>query len=156
VAARVTPAGNQVANTPASASYGNGVAGGWLLDLRKTAAQTGITSETTLTGLSGACTVNANRRVKVSFAGSVQISATDTAGIYRIKRDGTTINDYPVPSPATAGGPSQMGVSFFVPDTPTAGSHTYSVTLARTTGTGTLAEFSNPGILLVEDIGPAS
>jgi hypothetical protein len=156
VVSRVSPSGIQVANTTAPVSFGNGIAGGWLLYLVKTSAQTGFgATEATVTNMSGSCTVNSGRRILIIFSGETEATVADTTGIYRIKEDGVLIKDFPVPQPTIAGGPGGESRMLIAQATPSAGTHTYSLTLQRTTGTGSLTEKSNPGFLMVLDVGPA-
>lgn len=152
---RVTPSGTQVPGTPAPSAFANGIAGGWLLYLPKTATQASINAEVTITGLSGSCTLNSSRRVLIVLSGICQMTQADTAGLYRIKQDGVTLNSFSVPTPANAGGPGAIGVTLVASATPAAGTRTYSATLAETTGTGTITEISTTGFLMVLDVGPA-
>jgi hypothetical protein len=155
MASRVTPAGNQSVGGPAPSSFANGVAGGWIGYAVKTASQSSISTEVQVLSMNVTCTVNASRKVRISCTGETQVTNTDTTGVLRIKQDGVEIRGFPIGQRQIAGGPGAQGHTFFAVVNPSTGSHTYTVTLARTTGTGTFAESANDGILLVEDVGPA-
>lgn len=114
-------------------------------------------TETTLTGLSLTITALASRRLEVKTF--LQIQSTVAADIVRIrlKQDGTTIakGDYIIPT--TSG--YEYGMSVLTTVTPSAGSHTYIVTVERINGTGTLQVTSSstaPACHVITDIGPAS
>lgn len=157
MANRVTPSGNQVPYTSAPVAFANGISGGWIGHAAKTATQSPITTEVTLTSMTQAVTVNPGRRLLIMFTGSVQMTAADGAAVYRIKEDGNAVGDpYAVPAPQVAGGSSECGVTIFRVTAPSAGVHTYTVTLARSAGSGSLAETSTSATLLILDIGPAS
>lgn len=127
--------------------------GGWIGYAEVTANQTGITTVTDLTGLSVAVTAGTNRRLKIT--GSIRVTRTVADGyttLY-IRESSTNLNF----------GVTLSTLDFFCVAmaviTPTAGSHTYKLSLERTTGTGTVgiaAAAANPNFILVEDIGPSS
>lgn len=129
--------------------------GGWIGYVEATANQTTITTEADLTSLSVTVTAGTTRRLrltgKVNFTSTV---ANDGAKL-RIKESSTVLNAADNATPTGAGGVFIFASAVI---TPSAGSHTYKLTLART-GTGTLtmnASATEAAYLLIEDIGPAS
>lgn len=118
-----------------------------------TADQTGITTETDLTGLSVTVTPTANRRIRISV--SVGLFATvATDRIICLLKESTTqlgaVGDW---IPGETNGRTRQ--SAFIVITPTAAVHTYKVTLQRT-GTGTCsstATATSPATIMVEDLG---
>lgn len=117
-----------------------------------TANQTGITSETDLTGLTVTVTVPAGRRIKIT--GSIFINRTVADGVtsLKIKEGATQLHqaDGFVRNAAEAQF-IERAASF----TPTAGTHTYKLTLTLTTGTGStglIAGATFPAYILVEDV----
>jgi hypothetical protein len=130
---------------------------GWLGYIADTTGQGSITTEASLTGLSLTVTVNASRRLELRCKASAQSTVSGDTVLYKIKEGATTLDSMPLPITA-AGGPGQIGTEFAAVITPTAGSHTYNVTLARTSGTGTInhvASATTISWLRVTDIGPA-
>jgi hypothetical protein len=129
---------------------------GWLGYIEDTTGQGSITTEASLTGLSLAVTLNASRRIEVRCCATVQTTVAGDSIIYRIKEGATVIKAFPQAVTA-AGGPGALGVEFSRTITPTAGSHTYNVTLQRSSGSGTLthvADAANVSFLRVMDVGP--
>lgn len=112
-----------------------------------------ITSETTL--LSQLVTVDANRQIRIKSRVRFDIDNNDTVPRFKIKEGATILRDWTRPS--------TTAVRITYEDecilTPSAGAHTYSVTLDRVLGTGSItAKAADPGsaaYLLIEDIGPA-
>ena len=132
----------------------NRLPGGWIGYVQVTASQTGITTETDLTGLSVAVTVNTNRRLRiVGFVGRLAQSAADTAFLLRIK-EGATQLALTYGNASSTNGVTNGNVSCVL--TPTSGSHTYKMSLESTTSTNIEPTATNPAYLLVEDIGPAT
>jgi hypothetical protein len=130
-------------------------AGGTLGYEEVTANQGGITTETDLTGLSVTVTVGASRRIKVTAAGNVFRSVADGTSVLRIKEGVTTLQRLQYQPNVINEGEFRQGSAIL---TPSAGSHTYKLSLERTTGTGTVtfdAMADRPGFILVEDIGAA-
>lgn len=117
------------------------------------ANQTGISTDTDLTGLTTTFTAGTGRRYKINVTAHVAGTVTNDLFSLRLKKDGVQI--------AAAEGVitlanNQQSVSFTVDDTPTAASHTYKLSLFRPTGTGTLTLYATsvvPALLLIEDIG---
>jgi hypothetical protein len=154
---RTAYVGLQAAQDILTAANFSRLPGGWIGWEEVYADQTGITTDTALTGLSVTVTVNTNRRLKVSAQMIVEATvATDRIAGY-IKQDGVVIANFIDDGDALATG--GMMYSGWTVTAPAAGSHTFALSIARTTGTGTigmLATLTNPASLLVEDIGPAS
>jgi hypothetical protein len=127
---------------------------GWLGEGDLSATVSSISAETNLTGCTTTVNVGTNRKLKIS-AVLPQVDGT-VAGDYfilRIYEDASAIQTafFEIPSNA-----NEFDVSTAVTRTPTAGSHTYKLTIAKSTGTGTarvLQSASAPAYILVEDIG---
>ena len=121
----------------------------------RTANQTGISAITDLTGLSVTVTMAAGRRIKITGKGNVN-QVTSTGTIRGIIREGSTsLNDWMWANqpPGTPGDLMGMGEVIL---TPTAGSHTYKLSLQTSAGTTNLVAASDrPAFILVEDIGAA-
>jgi len=119
-----------------------------------TADQTGITTETDLTGLSVAVTVPAGRRIRISA--EVLLLSTveaDALGL-EIKEDAAYLRR----ARARAHADNNVTVSTSVILTPSSGAHTYKLVALRVSGTGTVtvtAAASYPAFILVEDLGAA-
>jgi hypothetical protein len=120
-----------------------------------TAAQGSINSTTdvTLTGLSVTVNVGADRRIRITGEANFDSTvAGDDVG-FRIYQDGSRIQSRRF---SLDGG--FQGASVSTIETPSAGSHTYSLVALRSAGTGTItmqAQSDFPAYILVEDIGPA-
>jgi hypothetical protein len=116
-----------------------------------TANQSGITTETDLTGLTTTVTVPAGRRIRITAktwpASSVAGDEVDT----RIK-EGAFFLQY---ARTKMGGLGSEDQFTSVVITPPAGIHTYKVSMARASGTGSItnaADITYPSYILVEDI----
>lgn len=117
-----------------------------------TANQTGITTEVDLTGLTVTVTVPAGRRIKITTSIYINRTVADGVSVLRIKEGGTQLHqaDYFVRNAAEA-----QTVERSVVITPSAGTHTYKLTLALGTGTGStglVAAATFPAYILVEDV----
>jgi hypothetical protein len=91
------------------------------------------------------------------MVGHVQSDTTNDRWRLRIKLDGTIVQDYRNPDCTANLSDTAMFAGYVVGGS--AGSHTVTVTLERTTGSGTLslqAAATTPATLIVEDIGPSS
>jgi hypothetical protein len=152
MAVRTSYAGTALAGDVYTAANHARMPGGWIGDAKVTAPQAGITGETDLTGLSVAVTVGTNRRIKISAAVSVARGAGGDAALY-VKEGSTYLQAAEILSSAADVGP----VSTFVTLTPSAGAHTYKLTLSSLGGAAVTlnAAAAQPAMLLVEDIGPA-
>lgn len=132
-------------------------AGGQLGYAEVTANQTGITSETDLTGLSVAVTVGANRRIKITGQGHVTPQTSVGTCVGRIKEGATNLGRWAGADGGTPIGNSSLEIGSAIL-TPSAGSHTYKLTLQKFTGGNTVdltAATGLPAFILVEDIGSA-
>lgn len=128
------------------------VAGGTLGYAQVTASQTGITSITDLTGLSVTVTVSAGRRIRIEAMAKVSNDTLGGRTAGQIREGGTTLTDF-VDFYAAATNASTIGHAPVVL-TPSAGSHTYKLSLQGITGTAAMsAGASNPAFILVTDIG---
>lgn len=144
----------------ALASKAGGMLAGGYAQITATVGAATTTITTTPVDIAGlACTVSvpAGRRLKLTFDGSMSSSvASDTRGQYGF-REGTTLLDYRqtfVFSNANHAHNVHMETIL----TPTAGSHTYKVSIGRLLGTGTVAVVAAANLLAwlaVEDVGPA-
>ncbi len=118
-----------------------------------TADQAGITAETDLVGLTTATVVGASRRVKVSFQVMLSRTVLDGYTVLRIKEGAVSFASNYVTNALAGFGDARSG---FVILTPTAGAHTYKLSLERLSGTGTVASLANaayPANIIAEDIG---
>jgi hypothetical protein len=153
VVARTGFPGTSTTGITHTAANDNNLPGGWIGYVQVVANQSSITGEADLTGLSQAITVNTNRRIKVT--GKIQVSSTVStdSAILRIKEGATQLQQ-------GRGNADNSGLTIQVSAvlTPTAGSHTYKLSLERDgTGSATMQASSTvPAFLLIEDIGPAS
>lgn len=122
----------------------------------RTSNQTGFTSEADLTGVSVTVDVPANRKIRIIGQAQVNIRDTGTQTMGHIKEDGVTVGRWARGRANVTTDPMlETGVRRL---TPSAGVHTYKLTLERSAGTGSadvLADVDNPAFILVEDIGPA-
>lgn len=157
MASRTSSVGNFNFGDTLTDAHVDSLPAGWLGFVSDTTGQGSITTEASLTGLSQAVSVNASRRLLITVKASVQSTVANDTVLYKIK-EGATILDSLAITVNAAGGPGNVGCQFSTVVTPTAGTHTYNVTLARTSGTGTLshiASSSQTSFLLVQDVGPA-
>jgi hypothetical protein len=131
------------------APYG---AGGQLGYEQVIANQTGISAETDLTGLSVIVTVATGRRIKISSLTWVRQNISAALVTVRIKEGATSL----ARSQITLATNDQTPLSPFIVLSPSAGSHTYKLTLATSANTVDLiAASGEPSLILVEDIGAA-
>lgn len=132
----------------------NNVAGGWIGLGVTTSDQTGITSETDLTDLAVTINTEGNRVLLFSFVTRVARTVNDGQTIVRFKESTTTLQSA-VLTPASASAGDTVSAFYFA--SPSAGSHTYKLTLQQSSGTGTsgiTANANTPSYLLVQDVGP--
>lgn len=118
-----------------------------------TANQTGISTETDLTGLTVTVTVPAGRRIRIT-AHCAEIDNDSTAGsvIGRIKEGATVLGLFAADTLASS---VAICADASVVITPTAGSHTYKLSLHKNVGAGSIslsASATQPAFILVEDI----
>ena len=158
MASRTAFPGTATDSTIHTAADDNKLPGGWIGYAEVTAGQTGIGgTDTDLTGLSVAVTVNTSRRIKVSCqATTVADSGTPNIRL-KIKEGATQLTQLVREQTATGGGTSGQTITGSWIGTPSAGSHTYKLALQTTSATGGIfASSTEPAWLLVEDLGPAS
>lgn len=151
---RTAYAGAAVAGEVLTAANVNKLPGGWIGYAEVTANQGGITTEIDLTSLSVAVTVGTSRRIRISYIGSVATSVSGDTAVAYIKEGAAYLQQSALTMPSGA----NEVVNSSVVLTPTAGAHTYKITMARLAGTGTLqhtVSATSPGYILVEDLGPA-
>jgi hypothetical protein len=136
----------------------DGLPRGWLSYAEVSANQSGIAADTALTGLtSGALVLPAGRRIEVVGQTIVSATIASTIAVGWIKQDGVKVGRFGQfnPSAATEFGWFHGSVVL----TPAAGAHTYSLSLERSGGTGTLtsnASADGKAFILVRDLGPSS
>lgn len=131
---------------------------GQLAYSQATSNQTGITTEVDITGLSVNVVVTAGRVIRITgFVPAFSTTVSGDGGRISIKEGGTLLTL----GQAFIGGTSaSAGSNSIMPQvvlSPTAGSHTYKLTAARVSGTGTFtmnADPTFPAYILVEDITP--
>ena len=117
--------------------------------------QGGVTTEVAVNNLSVTYVVPANRRIKVSFRIRAYYSgAHGDEFIARIKDNGSTIQ-----TAYSTFGKAYLVVLDEIIYTPSAASHTWTITWARQSGTGTYTMLGNSATnktyMVVEDCGPA-
>jgi hypothetical protein len=121
--------------------------------VKSTSTQSGITSETVITGTSLSPTLPTDRLIKVTAG--VEVAGTQAGDNCRLYLYVDSVQEASVDLEVDTTRQSVIlpGVPFLL----TAGAHTFNLSLARVTGTGTIATgASGHGILmLIEDIGPA-
>lgn len=126
-------------------------AGGELGYAQSVTVQPGITAVVDVTGGSKTVMVGAGRRIRISGQGGASSTVADDQAIGRIKEGATELGVWLYGRlPGNGSGSAIL--------TPTAGAHTYKLTIERAAGTGTVtlgASATNPCFILVEDIGPA-
>lgn len=131
------------------------VAGGVLGYAQVTADQSGITTNTDLTGLAVTVNVMAGRRIKIT-AQVYPYSTVDGDTAAAAIEEGATVlcaTQYPK-LPTNAAGT----LNFSVVVMPTSGSHTYKLVGWLSVGSGNItfhATATRPAFILVEDIGAA-
>lgn len=138
-----------------ASDHGAGAAASTLAYAPVTTTQGGITTTaTTLTGHTVTVNVPASRRLKIT-AGNMAFFSTVASDAYelRLYEDGILVDRCSDRLPTSASNNNEVTVSWV--RTPTAGAHTYELTLHRTAGSGTLS--TNPSTnrisyTLVEDI----
>ncbi len=159
MSARVALPGTSTDTTVWTEADVDSLPGGAIGLVQVTSSQTGITSITDLSGLSVTVTANASRMIRVT--GHFAVQKNTNAGLVKalIRESSTTLslfgdnimgNGSDVNSRATAEGSVIL--------TPSAGSHTYKLSLSSaTTDVDMSAAAGDPGpaFLLVEDISPS-
>jgi hypothetical protein len=118
-----------------------------------TANQASITTEADLTGLTVTVTVNSGERIRITADVMVQGSVVNDFAYLRIKESTTVLQIRSLHISHTS---DVMTLHASVVLTPSAGSHTYKLSLARAAGTGSLtlgAGATFPAYIMVEGIG---
>jgi hypothetical protein len=136
----------------------DGLPRGWLGYAEVSANQTVSTgTETDLTGLSLTVTVGTSRRIRVKGQGILTRTVADGLTLGRIKEGAVELARWAQHAPSAA--TEYDAASGEAVLTPTAGAHTYKLTLHRFSGTGSAVLNAAAGALafiLVEDLGPAA
>lgn len=118
-----------------------------------TANQGSITTETDLTSLTVTVTVNSGERIKIT--GHVRVASTSASDVPELHiKESTTVLALDRSAFTTAS--SLVTIHGEVILTPSAGSHTYKLSMLRDSGSGTLtmsAGATFPAYILVEGIG---
>jgi hypothetical protein len=153
VATRTTPSGLQISNLPAPSAFANGISGGWIGRAVLTGEQTVAGTAISLTGSSLSVTVNANRWIKLSFSGAYAMSGGAGNRARFAIQEGSTEHLVSLWAASTNG---TEAASFFVCLQPSAGAHTYFVSLASPDGGNAVLKGAAtlPCTFLIEDIGP--
>jgi hypothetical protein len=115
-------------------------------------AQTGITTEVDITGLTTTVTVAAGRQLRITGSVAMRSNTLTQGGQVRIKQDNVEIQYMPM-MPVVADQSEVLQRSVIV--SPTAGTHTYKLTVQRSGGSNTVsldAYSTDPNWILVEDI----
>lgn len=141
------------------------IPGGWIGYAEVTANQTISTgTETDLTGLTVTVAVGSSRKIRIRAQGILSRSVADGVTVGRIKEGATTLGTWAQHSPnATTEFDGASGEAVSSPGgvfaTPSAGTHTYKLTLQRFSGTGNVilnAASGSQASITVEDLGPAT
>lgn len=118
-----------------------------------TSSRTGFTAEADLNNCSDTVSVGPSRRLRIT--GHALITANSSAGfIGKIKEGTTVLGRF---GQDNALNTSRVFEGSCVVESPSAGSHTYKLTVARTAGAGTVDANNDldAAWILIEDIGPA-
>ena len=141
-----------VADELVTATKMNSLPKGWIGYAERTTGQGSITTITDLTGLSVAVTVAAGRRIKVTGKILAKSSVATDLVVGTIREGSTVLQRFANHASGALYTSSQGSILL----SPTAGSHTYKLSLERGTGTGTIdhaADPTFPAFILVEDLG---
>jgi hypothetical protein len=154
-----TSPGGFTAGDVLAAADMNALPGGFIAQGQATANQT-LTGAGPhdITNCSVTFTAVANRRYKIS--GLVQVAGADDNSRWsgRIVEGSTIIQRIGLLEGTDSANADRAVFSGFIVRSPSAGSVTYKLTVARDAGAGNLtaeASVLNPNVILVEDIGPA-
>lgn len=101
-----------------------------------------------------AFTVDGTRRVKATFTGTISATVGTADVAFLVLREGSTDLQFAqIEIPITGGGGTESVTSFWQ-GVPSAGSHTYKISVQANSGTlQGVAGATNPAFLLIEDIG---
>ena len=144
--------------TVAGTSLPRGILPGGYIEKTTNSSGVSTTTVTGVAGLAATVTVAANRRIRVSFYGSILSTVAGDRGsvVLRDNTGGTNIGVAQSAALPTAN--SSVGNSVSAVVMPAAGTITYSVAIQRVSGTGAVSTYGATGFpaqLIVEDIGPA-
>lgn len=153
MATRTGYVGTQVAGDVLTAANFTKLPNGWIGYVEATANQNGISAETDLTSLTVSPTVGTSRRLRISGRVYVQVSSAGATAILRLKQDGVTIGQGAAQPNDTV---DFVSIEVWSVETPSSGSHTYKLTLQAEAGTVDAENATSKGMVLVEDVGPAS
>ncbi len=121
-----------------------------------TANQGPLTAVTPVTGATVTITAVAGRRYRISWESQASFDAADGVALFQLLKDGSMVQQMPWHLRVAAVG---GGALIEYHDAPTAGSHTYSISIGRGAGTGNLtmgATATQPSTLTVTDVGPVT
>lgn len=128
--------------------------GGWIGYANVTANQTGITAITDLTNLTVTVTVGTNRLIQITGFGSISTTANDNNGSLYVRESSTQLARSQQWLDNTLV-PTGTYVACLL-NAPSAGAHTYKLSLEATASAGLEAASTRPAFILVEDLGPSS
>lgn len=129
--------------------------GGWIGYAEVTTAQTGISTDTALTGLTVTVTVNTSRRLQITAQCRTDQQTSNGFIKGRILEGATGVGQFS--NTSLTSGSRQLTTGSCV-RTPSAGSVTYSLNLGTSAGTVDMQCNTSdppPAFILVTDIGPA-
>jgi hypothetical protein len=158
VTVRVAQAGLQTAGGLATSTFANSLPGGWIGFVERTTDLTGVVGSA-VTVASVTVTVNTSRRIKISGNICTWISTVNGDRIQVAIVEGITQLQVGRSQVQLAGIATENPVFLQCIETPTAGTHTYALTVVRNGGTGSITvsgDNSNQSTyIMVEDVGPA-
>src|SRR5690554_6485754 len=121
-----------------------------------TSGQSGITSMTDLTGLSVTVNIPAGRIIRITGHALIGVSNTRSVAAGWIREGSSTLGRFgAVDNQALAAQAFALGYGAAILSSPSAGQHTYKLSLEVTSGTGSAsitASSTSPAYILVEDL----
>lgn len=151
-ASTATPAFLYVEDVTSTPTAASGAPSSTLAYAEVTTGQSGITSVVDLTGLTVTITVPPGRRIAITA--NIETSRTVPDGTTRLSiKEGATFLQIMDNQENIASDTCSLNGQAII--TPSAGTHTYKLTLERASGTGTVAlgaSTNSPSFILVEDI----
>lgn len=141
-----------VAGAVLTAAQQNDLAQGLLGYASSTSTQTGVGAEVDVTGCSVAVTVVAGRRIRITARVNTATASVADVGVFILIKESTTeLGRIGVVHSIGAREITAHGSTII---TPSAGAHTYKLTIQAVGGTiATASLTSSPNFILVEDIG---
>lgn len=134
----------------------NKIPEGWLAYVSTTTAQSGISTETTLSAFSVSVAVNTSRLLRVEAMLHLESTIAGDDALVQIKRDGSRVAGGRLYLPTAS---EIFAINCFGYDAPAAGTYAYTVTVT-VSGSGTIqmsaANTSGPCFFGVQDLGPQS